>query len=99
VRSRERFYCAETIREFAKDAVPPEFPFEEVQDSVFDTVIDTATDLSWPCGLRRLNAVADKAALLTLTSSPYQYYLKPKSLQGICHQLANLGRLKWVHNG
>jgi hypothetical protein len=97
-RSRERFYCAETIREFAKDAVPSNFPFEDVQNSVYYTVVDTAQDPTWSCGLRRVNAVTDKAALLNLTNSPYATYLKPKSLQGVCHQLANLGRLKWVHD-
>ena len=95
-RSRERFYCAETIREFAKDSLPSPFTFEAVRESVYDAVVDIEQG-SWPCGFTRLNEVTRTAGVLNITDSPLGVYLKPKSLQGICHQLANLKRLKWVH--
>lgn len=95
-RSRERFYCAETIREFAKDSLPPPFTFEAVRESVYDAVVDIEQG-DWPCGLTRLNEVTRTAGVLHITDSPLGVFLKPKSLQGICHQLANIKRLKWVH--
>jgi hypothetical protein len=96
VRSRERFYCAETIREFAKDSLPQPFTYEDVTNSVYDAVIEIERK-QWSCGLTRVNEVTTAAGLLTITNSPLSGLLKPKSYQGACHQLANAKRLKWVH--
>lgn len=95
VRSRERFYCAETVREFVKDSLPPNFPFEDVQRQVYDAVVDVEQQY-WPCGYTRVIEVTKAAQSLTITNSPLAVYLQPKSLQGICHQLANMKQLKWV---
>lgn len=94
-RSRERFYCAETLREFAKDSLPDGTTFTAVQDQVFDAVIDTV-DADHACGLTRLDATTRTAQSLRISNHPLGSYIKPKSLQGICHQLANDDRLKWV---
>ncbi|MBL8869604.1 MAG: hypothetical protein JNK90_07405 [Planctomycetaceae bacterium] len=95
-RSRERFYCAETIREFAKDSLPQPFTYEDVTNSVYDAVVEIEQK-PWPCGYTRVNEVITAAGLLTITNSPLSGFLKPKSYQGVCHQLANAKRLKWVH--
>jgi hypothetical protein len=97
-RSRERFYCAETLREFAKDTLPEGTTFEAVQDQVYDAVIDVV-ESEYPCGYTRVKEVTKTAAVLHVTNHPLGSYLKSKSLQGICHQLANIDRVRWVSNG
>ncbi|MDB5334953.1 MAG: hypothetical protein JWN70_572 [Planctomycetaceae bacterium] len=95
IRSRERFYCAETVREFAKDTLPENFKYKDVQDQIYDAVIDIA-DGTWPCGLTRVNEVVKAAQNVSITNHPLGSYLKVKSRQGICHQLAGEKRLVWV---
>lgn len=94
-RSRERFYCAETLREFAKDSLPDGTTFTAVQDQVFDAVVDVV-ESDHACGLTRLDATTRTAQSIHVANHPLGSYVKPKSLQGICHQLANDDRLKWV---
>jgi hypothetical protein len=94
-RSRERFYCAETLREFAKDSLPEGTTFEAVQDQVYDTIVDIA-EANHACGFTRVCEVTKTASSMHVTNHPLGPYLKSKSLQGICHQLANLKRLVWV---
>jgi hypothetical protein len=97
VRSRERFYCAETVREFAKDSLPPNFSFDDVQKQVYDGVVDTEQQ-DWPCGYTRAVEVTKIAQSISITNTPLASCLQPKSLQGICHQLVNDKRLRWVHH-
>jgi hypothetical protein len=94
-RSRERYYCAETLREFARDTLPAAFTFENVQDQVHDAVIDTA-EMPHASGYERVVETTKTAAAVHVTNHPLRSYLKPKSLMGICHQLANNDRLRWV---
>jgi hypothetical protein len=96
-RSRERFYCAETLREFARDALPEGTTFKAVQDQVFDRVVDVV-EATHPCGYTRLVAVTNIAGGMQVTNHPLGVYLQTKSLQGICHQLANDDRITWVND-
>jgi hypothetical protein len=97
VRSRERFYCAETLREFAKDALPDGTTFEAVQDQIYEAIIDIV-ESDFPCGYSRVKEATKTASLLRVTNHILGSYLKSKSLQGICHQLANAARVEWVRN-
>lgn len=97
VRSRERFYCAETLREFAKDALPEGTTFEAVQDQVYEAIIDVV-ESDFPCGYTRVKEATKTASALHVTNHILGSYLKSKSLQGICHQLANAARVDWVCN-
>lgn len=96
-RSRERFYCAETVREFAKDSLPSNFTFEDVQTQIYDGVVDIEQQ-PWPCGYTRAIEVTKTAQSISITNTPLASCLQPKSLQGICHQLVNNKKLKWVHD-
>ncbi|WP_437648390.1 ABC-three component system protein [Sorangium sp. So ce362] len=96
LRSRERYFCAEGLRRDVRDNLPDGVTFEQVQDQVHETVIDTAEDSGHASGFVRVKVVTDKASLYQLQDHPLRTYMKSKLLMGICHQLANADRLKWV---
>ncbi|MDZ7793624.1 MAG: ABC-three component system protein [Spirochaetia bacterium] len=93
-RQRERFYHAEALRNFARDTVP-EGTFDYLQDEVYHGVVDV-TDSSYPNGYKRMKATVAQASSVALTANPLASVTKSQDRQGICHQLANEDRLKWV---
>jgi hypothetical protein len=93
-RSRESFYSAEYLRNFARDNVPSG-TFEALQDDVYHGVVDTC-DREYPDGLDRLRATIAKASDLPVANSPLHSSTTSKHKNGICHQLANEDRLTWV---
>lgn len=94
LRQRERFYHAESLRNFARDTVP-EGTFAALQDEVCHGVIDICEGRH-PNGLERMRATLTQAAALSLTANPLSSVTKKQDCQGICHQLANEDRLTWV---
>lgn len=93
-RQRERFYHAEALRNFARDRVPPG-TFDDLQDEVYHGVVDV-TDSLHPNGYERMKATVTQASSVALTANPLSSVTKSQDRQGICHQLANEDRLKWV---
>lgn len=93
-RQREAFFHAESLKDFARDSVP-EGTFESLQTEIHFGVIETCED-DHENGFVRLKAVADKAGGLPLTSNGLIQVAKQQDRLGICHQLANVDRLKWV---
>lgn len=93
-RQRERFYHAEALRNFARDTVP-EGTFNDLQNEVFNGVIDVADDIH-ANGYARLQATITHASTIALTANPLSSVIKSQDRQGICHQLANEDRLNWV---
>ena len=94
LRQRERFYHAEALRNFARDTVP-EGTFDDLQDEVYNGVVDV-TDVTHPNGFQRMKATVSHASTIALTANPLASVTKSQDRQGICHQLANDDRLKWV---
>lgn len=94
LRSRERFFHAESLRNFSRDTFPPG-QFEDLQEEFFDAVIDTVED-SHANGLHRVNAAIKVAQQLDPTKNALRNLLGVKDKAGICHQLADNARLKWV---
>lgn len=94
LRQRERFYHAESLRNFARDTVP-EGTFAALQDEVCHGVIDICEGHHQD-GFERMRATLIQAAALSLTANPLSSVTKKQDCQGICHQLANDDRLTWV---
>lgn len=94
-RCRERFYCAESLREFSKASLPAESGFHIVQEEVYGGVIDTVA-MTFASGYVRVVEVTKVAQSLSIQGHPLRTYLKPKNLHGICHQLVNDGRFRWI---
>jgi len=94
LRQRERFYHAESLRNFARDTVP-DGTFTSLQDEIFHGVVDICEG-THADGFERLRATLAQAAVVTPTANPLASVTKTQDCQGICHQLANEDRLTWV---
>lgn len=94
LRQRERFYHAESLRNFARDTVP-EGTFDDLQEEVFHGVIDV-TEGMHANGFERMQATVAQAAQVSTAANPLASVTKSQDRQGICHQLANDDRLIWV---
>lgn len=94
LRQRERFYHAEALRNFARDTVP-EGTFSELQNEIFHGVVDTAEG-AHADGFERMKATISHATTVAMTANPLASVTKTQDRQGICHQLANDDRLRWV---
>lgn len=94
LRQRERFYHAESLRNFARDTVP-NGTFESLQEEIFHGVIDVCNDIHSD-GLTRMQKTVAHSAQISTTSNPLLSVVKVQDRQGICHKLANEDRLIWV---
>lgn len=94
LRQRERFYHAESLRNFARDTVP-EGTFEVLQEEVFQGVVDVC-ESDHKDGLDRMRSTLAQSAQLSVMSSPLSGVTRIQDKQGICHQLSNVDRLIWV---
>lgn len=96
LRQRERFYHAESLRNFARDTVPTG-TYEELQEDIFDGIIDLC-ESEHKNGFERMKATITMASQIHISSSPLSSVTRTKDKQGICHQLANEDRIFWVLN-
>lgn len=95
-RSRVRYFCAETLRLDVRDNLPDGVTFEQVQDQVLDAVADICEDKKHASGLDRANAVTDHAGNYVVQDHALKGYVNSQIMKGVCHQLANVDKLKWV---
>lgn len=94
LRQRERFYHAESLRNFARDTVP-EGTFDSLQDEIFHGVVEIV-ESDHENGFERMKATVMQAAKVATTSNALASVIKTQDRQGICHQLANDDRVIWV---
>lgn len=92
--SRREFYCAESLRTFSRDTLPPG-EFERLQDEIQSGVND---EIRTPHddGYRRMLAVVKLAKRLQITDHALITRTSTRDRGGICHQLANDEKVKWV---
>ena len=92
--SRTHFYCAESLREFSKDVLAAPDTFEELQDQLHDGIGPKIAE-DFASGFDRVLAVSNHVTAVQLSDHPLRADLEPADRIGICHQLANDGRVKW----
>ena len=92
--ARIEFYSAEGLRTFSRDTLPPG-EFERLQDEVHSAIKDDIRG-EHADGYRRVVAVVKTARTLPLTSHPLTTRIHNRDRGGICHQLANDGKVRWV---
>lgn len=92
--ARTEFYSAEGLRTFSRDTLPPG-EFEKLQDEVHSGIKDDLRD-EHADGYRRVVAVVKTARSLPLTSHPLSARIHTRDRGGICHQLANDGKVGWL---
>jgi hypothetical protein len=92
--SRREFYSAEALRAFSRDTLPPG-EFERLQDELHSGIRDELR-ADHADGYRRVVAVVKVARYLQLTAHALISRLSLRDRGGICHQLANDNKLRWV---
>jgi hypothetical protein len=92
--ARVEFYSAEGLRTFSRDTLPPG-EFEKLQDELHSGIKDDLRG-EHVDGYRRVVAVVKTARTLPLTSHPLTSRIHNRDRGGICHQLANDGKVRWV---
>ncbi len=92
--SRREFYSAESLRAFSRDTLPPG-EFERLQEEVHSGVADEVRT-AHENGYRRVLAVVRTARALQLTAHALVTRLSVRDRGGICHQLANANKVRWV---
>lgn len=93
-RSRREFYCAEALREFSKDNVPPG-TFDGLLEEVYSGIIDVV-QASHPDSVERVLASIKQAKTLPLASNALVTRVTAVDKGGMCHQLANENtNVKW----
>lgn len=91
---REVFYHAESLRVFARDSVL-QGTYEAIESDIFHSVFGVA-QRNHSTGQDRLDAVQAAAASASLTAANVLTpIVTAPDRQGLCHQLANNGRLTW----
>jgi hypothetical protein len=92
-RQRERFFQAEAFNRHYRDETEPGTVERFVED-IFDA-IDPVAKLSYPMGYDRLNSCLSQAAHVH-AGGILAPHARPKTKQGVCHQLANELRVNWI---
>jgi C-terminal domain 6 of the ABC-three component (ABC-3C) systems len=93
-RHRENFYKAESLRVYARDSVPPG-TFERLQDDIHAGVVDVV-ESDHDSGLARLTSVLSLVGQLDLNRHRLISVVEIDDRKGICHQLANVDRIRWM---
>ena len=93
-RARREFYSAESLKHFSRDTLPPG-EFERLQNEFFDGVIDVV-ESDHTDGYVRVKAVTKAARELQITSHALVPRLESRDRGGICHQLANDEKVRWI---
>jgi hypothetical protein len=92
--SRESFYEAEALRVFSRGHFDAETSFEDLQTEMHDAIRHTVMS-DYADGFQRVLKVCEVAVLAQIDSHPLSIVMRPTDRSGICHQLANDGKVKW----
>lgn len=103
-RQRKNYYLAETIHEKTRDSLHQGDGdnFETLKDEVEAGIYLTSHDTGYSDGLKKANAVLEKASALPIsynTQDALFNWIGPGEKQGVCHMLVNEERLEWVKKG
>ncbi len=88
-RHREYFFSAESLKEFSEELLDTNCDyFEHLKDEFYEGIIETIED-DFENGLKRLNEVLKRSALINITNNPLTNDMKAEDRKGVCHHLSN----------
>lgn len=93
--SRGNFFIADALARFSRDHFPG--GFDSIKQHVHDGVVDVTSE-KHDDGFACLIAALKQAAALPLPTSDLSPYVGPADKKGMCHHLANDGKLTWISN-
>jgi hypothetical protein len=92
--SRRDFYCAESLREFSKDVLVEPDDYDSLKQQIHDGIKPTVAK-AYPDGYERVLCACEHATHVQLDDHPLAGDVQPADRIGMCHQLANDGRVSW----
>lgn len=92
--SRRSFYSAESLLEFSRDHLP-EGEYERLQDELCDGIQESYL-AQYADGYQKVLATTAAAIQVQITDHALTTVLQPADRRGICHQLVNAKRLRWM---
>lgn len=93
-RSRITFYCAEGLKELARDQMADAEFFMTLLDEFSDGLYHTVASAS-PPALNRLSVTIQASQTLQLGGHVLAPHVRANDREGICHHLANDDRVDW----
>lgn len=95
-RSRITFYCAEGLKELARDQMANQTFFNTLLEEFNDGLYYTYTDQEGTPSVR-LKSTVKAAQTLQLGAHPLAAHVTSKDREGMCHQLANNRVIDWCN--
>jgi hypothetical protein len=93
-RSRITFYCAEGLKELARDHMADASYFDTLLDEFSDGLFHNYTAAGMT-GLQRLTSTVKAAQALQLGGHVLTSHVRANDREGMCHQMANEKRANW----
>jgi hypothetical protein len=91
---RQQFYCAESLKEFARDATSPG-TFGGFQQDVLSTITPVLYE-EHENAFALVNATLKAAALMPPAANALYTVADARDKQGVCHQLVNDNDIDWI---
>ncbi len=95
-RARISFHHAEQLRNFSRDSLPPE-TFTDFQNEIYEGIINIV-ESEHENGFMKVKETENEAKRIQITSNPLKEVSIINDRCGICHQLVNDEKIKWVDN-
>lgn len=93
-RARINFHHVEQLRNFSRDSLPMN-TFEDFQNEILDSVIDKSEE-DFDNDFIKVKEVEREARNVNITSNPLKDVMRTHDKAGVCHQLVNDEKIKWV---
>lgn len=93
-RARINFFSAESLRTFSRDAFP-DGCYEGLKDECYEGV-HTVVRKKHDNGYERFLEVSTHSVSIPYDSHPLVHFLRTSDRKGLCHQLVNDQKIKWI---
>ncbi|MBY6269793.1 ABC-three component system protein [Parageobacillus thermoglucosidasius] len=93
-RQRVDYHSAQSLKRFSRDEFIDEDPYTEAKEEIYSGVVDICLQ-DYKSGLIRVNTTLSEARKISLDGNELGK-INPSDKSGMCHELVNEFRLKWV---
>lgn len=93
-RQRISYYSAQTLKRFSRDELLDEKIYDDIKDEIYFSVIDVSLQ-EYENGFTRLKETLSEARKIVLATDELGN-IHPNDKCGMCHELVNDKKLKWV---
>jgi len=93
-RQRISYYSAQTLKRFSRDELLDEGIYSDIKNEIYNSVIDISLE-QYENGYKRLTETLSEARKILLANDELGN-IHPNDKCGVCHELVNDLKLKWV---